>query len=68
VNQRSVLTVSTLLEGEYGRSDVCQSVPCAVDETGVAHAIEARLPAEEQAGLERSAGVLKQAIEELGNA
>jgi L-lactate dehydrogenase len=66
-NQRSVLTVSMLLKGEYGLSDVCLSVPCVVDETGVAYVIEARLPAEEQAGLERSAGILQGAIADISS-
>jgi len=62
-SQRSVLTVSTLLEGEYGLHDVCLSVPCVVDESGVAHVLEARLPPEEQVALERSAEVLRGSME-----
>ena len=64
-NQRSVLTVSTLLDGEYGLHDVCLSVPCVVDETGVARVLEARLPPHEQSALERSAAVLQEAMGEI---
>ena len=65
-NQRSVLTVSTLLDGEYGLHDVCLSVPCVVDETGVARVLEARLPPQEQSALERSAAVLQEAMGHIG--
>ena len=33
--QNSVLTVSTMLNGEFGLNDVCLSVPCVVSEEGV---------------------------------
>jgi L-lactate dehydrogenase len=64
-NQRSVLTVSTLLDGEYGLHDVCLSVPCVVDETGVDHVLEARLPPDEQSALEGSARVLREAMGDI---
>lgn len=59
-NERSVLTVSTYLEGEYGLNDICLSVPCIVGEEGVERIVEARLEAEEQEQLERSAHALRQ--------
>ena len=52
-NQRSVLAVSTLLDGEHGLHDVGLSVPCVVDETGVARV------------LEQSAAVLREAMGEI---
>lgn len=64
-NEKSVLTVSTLLEGEYGLSRVCLGVPAIVGEAGVEKILDIRLPAEEQLSLERSAGVLMQAIAQL---
>jgi L-lactate dehydrogenase len=54
-NENSVLTVSTLLQGEYGIRDVCLSVPCVVGEHGVVRIIDARLSPNEQEALNRSA-------------
>jgi L-lactate dehydrogenase len=64
-NQRSVLTVSTLLEGEYGLRDVCLSVPCIVSQAGAERVLEARLPPEEAQALSRSAAVLQGALAQL---
>jgi L-lactate dehydrogenase len=64
-NQRSVLTVSTVLGGEYGLRNVSLSVPCVVSQEGVRRVLEANLSSGEQQALARSASVLKQAIEEL---
>ena len=61
----SVLTVSTLLEGEHGLEDVCLSTPSILTRDGVARIIEAPLPPEEQKALENSAQVLKEAVAEL---
>jgi L-lactate dehydrogenase len=61
-DERSVLAVSTLIEGQYGLRDVALSTPCVVGRNGIETAIELRLDAGEQAALERSAGVLKDAI------
>jgi L-lactate dehydrogenase len=64
--EKSVLTVSTLLEGEYGCDDVCLSVPCLVSEQGIEQIITATLPEHEQSALLHSASTLKQAISSLG--
>ncbi len=64
--ENSVLTVSTLLEGEFGLTGVCLSVPCVVGREGVRRIVESRLSSEEQAALHASAGVLKQALEQIG--
>ena len=42
-NQRSVLTVSTILDGEYGLSDVCLSVPSVISTLGVERIVVANL-------------------------
>ena len=42
-NERSVLTVSTLLNGEYGVNDVCLSVPGIMTQRGVERIIEGNL-------------------------
>ena len=58
-NERSVLTVSTCLEGEYGLNDICLSVPCVVGEEGIERIIDARLEPQEQEQLTQSAEVLR---------
>lgn len=66
-NEKSVLTVSTVLEGEFGLVDVCLGVPALVGEAGVDRVLELELPAVEQTALERSANVLKQALAQLSH-
>lgn len=61
-NERSVLTVSTLLEGEFGLRDVCLSVPCIVGANGVDRIVEGKLDADESAALAVSAQVLRKTI------
>ena len=64
-NQRSVLTVSTVLDGEYGLDDICLSVPCIVSGQGVERVVEANLSAGELDALSRSASILREAMAEL---
>jgi len=64
-DQNSVLTVSTLLQGEYGLQDVCLSVPVLLGKDGIKRVIEANLHAEEQSLLEKSADTLKRSLAEL---
>jgi L-lactate dehydrogenase len=67
-NEHSVLTVSTVLAGEYGLNDVALSAPSIVTERGVARVLEADLSEEEMALLHTSAGVLQEAIDALEGA
>ncbi len=64
-DQRSVLTVSTLLEGEYGIDDVCLGIPCVVGKDGVLQVIEANLTPEEKTLLQKSAAIVESAQKEL---
>lgn len=66
-NERSVLTVSTLLDGEYGLHDVCLSVPCMVGERGVERILVSQLPEDEQVGLEKSAAILRKTLGQLND-
>lgn len=61
-NENSVLTVSTLLQGEYGIRDICLSVPCIVGENGVVRIIDAELAPDEQEGLNRSAQAIAKTL------
>jgi len=66
-NEHSVLTVSTLLDGEYGLRDVCLSVPCIVSQSGVDRIIEGKLADDEQRALHASASIIKEKLAELTN-
>jgi L-lactate dehydrogenase len=63
--QRSVLTVSTLLNGEFGLKEVCLSVPSIVSHNGVSKIIESKLNEQEHVLLSTSASILKNALKEL---
>lgn len=47
-NENRVLSVSVLLNGQYGQHDVYASVPAIVGRDGIAHIIELHLTPEEQ--------------------
>jgi L-lactate dehydrogenase len=67
-NQNSVLTVSAVLEGEYGLSGLSLGVPCVVSQQGVERIMEAKLTPEETDALARSATVLREMITQLNPA
>lgn len=58
----TALTVSTMMNGEYGVSDVCLSVLCIVDDDGIRGKIMNDLNEEELAKLHKSANKLKETI------
>ena len=58
-NQRSVLTVSAVLDGEYGLSGISLGVPCVVSWKGVEQVLEVALPQDEQSALAKSAATLR---------
>jgi L-lactate dehydrogenase len=64
-SQNSILSVSTLLESDFGISDVCLSVPCVVSDAGVTRIIEGPLSPEELKSLSNSAGILRMAIDSI---
>jgi L-lactate dehydrogenase len=64
-SQNSILTVSTLLEDDFGIKDVCISVPCVVSGNGVTRIVESPLSPTELESLSDSANVLKKAIDSL---
>jgi L-lactate dehydrogenase len=65
-DQNSVLTVCSLLEGQYGYRDTAFSLPTVVGKNGRSTALELPLDNEEAAALKHSAAVLKAAQERLG--
>lgn len=64
-NQRTVLSVSSLIDGHYGIEDVCLSLPAVVNRGGVEWVLPLDLDAEEVEGLRRSAAVLKGTLARL---
>ncbi len=64
-NSDTVLTVSTLMEGQYGINDVCFSVPAIVDAYGVQEVVEPKLQPEEEVKLKKSAAALREIIDTL---
>lgn len=65
-NERSVLTVSTPLEGQHGLRDVSLSLPCVVGRTGVEHVVSLPLEPQELQGLTASAKALQEVYEKVG--
>lgn len=57
-NQNRVLTVSSLMNGLYGLSDVCLSLPSVVNRHGVSRIVQMELNAEEERLFKHSAHVL----------
>jgi L-lactate dehydrogenase len=64
-SQNSILSVSTLVESDFGIKDVCLSVPCVVSDSGVTRIIEGPLSTEELSLLSNSAGILRKAIDSI---
>lgn len=64
-NENSVLTISSLVRGTYHLNDVCLSLPSVVNQQGVSRVLELPLAAEERLALNKSAQVVRAAIESL---
>ncbi len=64
-DQKTVMPVSVLLEGEYGLKDVCIGVPVKLGKAGVEGIIELELNQEERAALHASADIYKAGLKEL---
>ncbi len=64
-NERAVLAVSTLLQGEYGVEGVYLGTPCVVGKNGVERVIELDLDAGERKGMRASAKLLKHMRQDL---
>src|SRR5919107_968650 len=63
--ERRVLTVSRVQTGALGLRDVALSLPTVVDVDGAVDVIPVKLDDAEREGLDRSAGVLRKAIDSL---
>jgi L-lactate dehydrogenase len=66
MNQQSVLTVGTLMQGEYGFTDLCFSLPCVVGATGIDGVFSNALSEDEAKALGKSAQILREGLAALG--
>jgi L-lactate dehydrogenase len=64
-DSRRVLPVSTLQQGLYGVQDVCLSVPTVVGCGGCRQQVELPLTAKERLGIQQSARVLREIIDQV---
>lgn len=64
-DENSILTVSSLLEGQYGLSDVCLSVPTIVNSNGIERILDVPIDDREMELLNRSGNSLKDIIKTL---
>lgn len=62
LNQHTLLPVSSLIQGAYGISDICLSVPSVVGRKGVEQHVEIKLWPKEQMALQASARALKETL------
>ncbi|MGE5598514.1 MAG: L-lactate dehydrogenase, partial [Bacteroidota bacterium] len=65
-DEHSLLTVASVLEGEYGLRDVALSVPTIIGRGGVERVVTIPLVPAEEEGLRRSAEVIRAVIEGTG--
>ena len=65
-DENSILTVSSIFDGQYGIKDVALSVPTKVGGDGVENILEVPFSKEELRGLLNSADTLKSLIREIG--
>ncbi len=64
-DERSIMTVSSLLDGEYGIEDLYLSVPAILGEHGIEKVLTPRLSDLELANLHRSADALRKAHSQI---
>ncbi len=67
-DQRTVLSVSSRIDGYYGIRDVAFSLPTVVDRTGVLESLRLELDEQERIGLLRSAEILQTTIRDVERA
>ena len=65
-DERRILPVSSLLDGQYGVHDVCLSLPTVVDRRGIVAILAPPISDDEQAALTRSAAAVRSVASSLG--
>ncbi|WP_286724514.1 L-lactate dehydrogenase [Pelotomaculum sp. PtaB.Bin117] len=64
-DENTILTISGLIDGIYGVSGCCLSLPAVVNSHGRGSPLKLPLAGEEEEALRRSAGILKAAINQI---
>ncbi len=64
-DQHTVLTVSSLLTGQYGVNDICVSLPSIVGARGVEEVLNLQLSSDEEDAFRSSANTLKERVAQL---
>jgi L-lactate dehydrogenase len=64
-NEKTILTLSVAVDGEYGLNDICIGLPCLVGKDGVEKILEIPLSDEELKKLQASANALRSVIDEI---
>ena len=62
-DEKRILPVSVLLEGEYGQTGIHCGVPCRIGRSGVEQVIQLKLTQEEKRQLDASCQIIKQHID-----
>jgi len=65
-DEDTIMTVSTLMQGQHDLDDLYISLPCVVNRRGVRNVLELNLSADEREQLTASAETLRDKIEQLG--
>jgi malate dehydrogenase len=65
-DKKKILPCAAYLEGEYGIKGLFVGVPVKLGAKGIEQIIEIKLTAEEKAGLEKSAGAVKELVAVIG--
>ncbi|MCM1114492.1 MAG: L-lactate dehydrogenase [Clostridium sp.] len=65
-DENSVFTVSTLLKGEYGCSEIYVGVPAVINRSGVREVLEINLSQDERDNFDKSIKILGEMKEEIG--
>lgn len=65
-NENSVLTVSSVLNGEYNLSNVALSIPTIVNRNGVGKKLDLKLEDEEMSNLRKSSDKLRGILDSIG--
>lgn len=65
-DEHSVLTVSSVVDGEFGLKDVALAFPSIVNRGGIEKKLAIQLAPEEEEGLKKSAAVLQNVIRSIG--
>jgi malate dehydrogenase len=62
-DQKRLVACAAYLNGEYGFKDLYMGVPIVIGAGGVEKIVSIELTAEEKAGLEKSAGAVREVLE-----